>query len=65
MLRARIKIKNKKLNQSISSVETGMPREKTLQAKLRAGYFSLSLFHYIVSGEVALILLLLINYHLD
>jgi hypothetical protein len=30
-------------------VETGVPGEKLLQAKLRADYFSLSLFLYLVS----------------
>jgi hypothetical protein len=32
---------------SLSLVETGVPGEKPLQAKLRADYFSLSLFLYL------------------
>jgi hypothetical protein len=32
---------------SFSLVGTGVPREKPLQAKLRADYFSLSLFLYL------------------
>jgi len=32
------------INMSFSLVETGVPGEKPLQAKLRADYFSLSLF---------------------
>jgi hypothetical protein len=32
---------------SFSSVETGVPGEKPLQAKLRADYFSLPLFLYL------------------
>jgi hypothetical protein len=32
---------------SFSLVETGVPREKPLQAKLRADYFSLPLFLYL------------------
>ena len=32
---------------SFSLVETGVPGEKPLQAKLRADYFSLSLFLYL------------------
>ncbi len=33
-----------RINLSLSLVETGVPGEKPLQAKLRADYFSLSLF---------------------
>jgi hypothetical protein len=32
------------INLSLSLVETGVPGEKPLQAKLRADYFSLSLY---------------------
>ncbi len=40
--------KNKNcINLSLSVVETGVPGEKPLQAKLRADYFSLSLFLYL------------------
>jgi hypothetical protein len=35
------------INMSFNLVETGVPREKPLQAKLRADYFSLSLFLYL------------------
>jgi hypothetical protein len=35
------------INLSLSLVETGVPGEKPLQAKLRADYFSLSLFLYL------------------
>ncbi len=35
------------INMSFSLVETRVPREKPLQAKLRADYFSLSLFLYL------------------
>jgi hypothetical protein len=38
-------LKNR-INLSFSLVETGVPGEKPLQAKLRADYFSLSLFLY-------------------
>jgi len=37
---------NNPINLSFSLVETGVPGEKPLQAKLRADYFSLSLFLY-------------------
>jgi hypothetical protein len=36
---------------SFSLVETGVPGEKPLQAKLRADYFSLPLFLYLVSKK--------------
>jgi hypothetical protein len=36
-----------RINLSFSVVETGLPGEKPLQAKLRADYFSLSLFLYL------------------
>jgi hypothetical protein len=35
------------INLSLSLVETGVPGEKPLQAKLRADYFSLSLFLFL------------------
>ena len=35
------------INMYFSLVETGVPGEKPLQAKLRADYFSLSLFLYL------------------
>jgi len=35
------------INMSFTLVETGVPGEKPLQAKLRADYFSLSLFFYL------------------
>jgi hypothetical protein len=35
------------INMYFSLVETGVPGEKPLQAKLRADYFSLSLFPYL------------------
>ena len=35
------------INMSFSLVETGVPGEKPLQAKLRADYFSLPLFLYL------------------
>jgi len=37
----------KPINLSFRLVETGVPGEKPLQAKLRADYFSLSLFFYL------------------
>ncbi len=42
------------LSMSFSLVETGVPGEKPLQAKLRVDYFSLSLFLYLQCLKKAL-----------
>jgi len=44
-----LKEKKNCINLSLSLVETGVPGEKPVQAKLRADYFSLSLFLQLVS----------------
>jgi hypothetical protein len=43
----RLKEKKNRINLSLSLVEAEVPGEKPLQAKLRADYFSLSLFLYL------------------